>query len=49
MASFGEYFDADLDLTEVEFQMGGSVEGKRSFAYCSFILMMKTDVNMAVD
>ena len=49
MASFGEYFDVDLDLTEVEFQMGGSVEGKKSFAYCSFILMMKTGINIAVD
>lgn len=49
MASLGEYFDVDLDLTEVEFQMGGSVEGKRSFACCSFILMMKTGVNIAVD
>lgn len=48
MASFGEYFDVNLDLTEVEFQMQGSAEGKRSFACCNFILMMKTGVNIAV-
>lgn len=33
MASFGEYFDVDLDLTEVGFPMGGLSGGKKSLLH----------------